>query len=344
MYKKEKILVAMSGGIDSAISAFLMKNKGYNIIGVFIKMINENSKNEAMARNICQKLNIKFYSVNFFDIFQKEIINYFLDSYKNGITPNPCVKCNKIIKFGKLLKIAEELNIKYLATGHYAIIKNNKLFKGKDKIKDQTYFLYNLTQKQLSNILFPLGKYTKEEIKKIAKKANLPYLKKESQDICFLNKNGKIIDHNVFLKNHLKLQKGKIKTLSGKIIGEHYGLPLYTIGQRKGIEIGGDGPYYVVKLNYDTNTLYVTNNPSDKMLARDSFEIYNANWISGKSPKISFKCVVVARYRQKPEKCLIIKNKKNYIVKLDNPQRAITPGQSAVFYNKNEVIGGGIII
>ena len=161
MLKKEKILVAMSGGIDSAVSAFLLKNKGYNIIGMFIKMINGKSKEEAMARNICQKLNIKFYSVNFFDIFQKEIINYFLDSYKNGITPNPCVKCNKIIKFGKLLKIAEELNIKYLATGHYAIIKNNKLFKGKDKTKDQTYFLYNLIKKQLSNILFPLDKYTK---------------------------------------------------------------------------------------------------------------------------------------------------------------------------------------
>ena len=203
--------------------------------------------------------------------------------------------------------------------------------------------MYNLTKKQLSKILFPLGEYNKEEIKQIAEKENLPYLKKESQDICFLNKNGKIIDHNNFLKKYIKLKKGKIKTLTGKVIGEHQGLPLYTIGQRKGIEIGGSGPYYVVKFDYKANILYVSDNPENKELMKDSFEIKDINWIPEKTLKTPFKCEIVARYGKKQEECVIIKQNKKYIVKLNSLQRAITPGQSAVFYNKNEILGGGVI-
>ena len=191
----KKAVVAMSGGVDSSVAACLLKKQGYEVMGLFMRLGLANSEeSEAAARTVCGQLGIKFYPINLAAKFKQEIINYFLDSYKKGLTPNPCVKCNRLIKFGELFKIAKDLGADYLATGHYICLRRKfsiSVFRGKDKNKDQSYFLYNLMQGQLKHILFPLGKYTKTEIRKIADKEKLSYIKKESQDVCFLNKDGK---------------------------------------------------------------------------------------------------------------------------------------------------------
>ncbi|MDD4332789.1 MAG: tRNA 2-thiouridine(34) synthase MnmA [Patescibacteria group bacterium] len=391
--KKRKIIVAISGGVDSSVTAMILKKAGYEVMGVFMRLGVENKNAEDAARHVCQKLGIKFYPVNLAPEFKKEIINYFLESYERGITPNPCVKCNKFIKFGKLLQIARELGADYLATGHYVKSKKYKvkskkylykLIKGKDESKDQSYFLYTLTQEKLQKILFPLGDYKKEDIKKIAAKAGLPNLKTESQDVCFLPG-----EHNEFLKGKIKLKPGKIIALTsakplpgsatpllirrgdgGEVVGEHKGLPLYTIGQRRGVEIGGTGPYYVVKCDYKKNILYVTSDHDDPLLYSDKFYLSNVNWVSCAEPKFPFKCEVVIRYRHKPIKCTLApcpspclagrqasqargakKEQGNVaweqdnalFARLEKPERAITAGQSAVFYKGDEILGGGII-
>lgn len=341
---QRRVAIAMSGGVDSSTVARMLRDKGYDCVGVFMRLgIERGCCDEAAARRVCTKLGIKFYPVDVRVKFRKEVKDYFLKAYEKGITPNPCVACNKFIKFGELLKKAGDLGCDYLATGHYIKIKKigstYKLYKAKDSSKDQSYFLYNLTQNDLSKILFPLGDSLKEKLKNKATKDDLPFLKKESQDICFLAG-----DHNEFLKNNLKLKKGVIKTLDGEVVGEHQGLPLYTIGQRKGVEIGGKGPYYVVRGDTKTNTLYVTNKPDEESLYGKSVEAENINWISGKTPKSPFKCSTVIRYRHKPVPCTVYSKENGEItVKFLNAQRAITPGQSIVFYKNDELLGGAII-
>jgi tRNA-specific 2-thiouridylase len=361
--QKKKIVVAISGGIDSSVAALLLKKQGYQVIGLFMKLGFSDEKGERAARAICQKLNIKLYPINLALKFKQEIIEYFLDSYARGLTPNPCVKCNQVIKFGELLRLTRELKAEYLATGHYAKnvklkIKNEKwiykLLCGKDREKDQSYFLYNLTQRQLAHILFPLGKYTKKQVKEIADKEKLPYLARESQDICFIKIDGKIADHNDFLKKHLKLKPGPIMTLAGEKVGEHQGLPLYTVGQRKGVEIGGIGPFYAVRADYKANTLYVAKNSHDPALFSNKLIAQKVNWVAGIEPKLPLNCQAVIRYRHKPVNCLITKTSyvlkrhrmsdKEYLVEFRKPLRAVTVGQSVVFYLEQELIGGGIII
>ena len=359
-----KVLVAMSGGVDSSVVAYLLKQKGYAALGVFMRLGVEQGNAEAAARRVCRQLGIKFYPFDISRRFQKEVINYFIDSYKKGITPNPCVNCNKLIKFGELFKLAKQLECDYLATGHYARLgrklqitnyklqiqsskaKSQKLFsllKGKDASKDQSYFLYNLTQGQLGRILFPLGDFKKEKIKKIASGLNLPNLKSESQDICFLQG-----DHNDFLKNKIKLKPGPIVLLEKKkekVIGEHRGLPLYTVGQRRGVEIGGTGPYYVLRCDYQKNILYVATNHDDPLLYSKKLILKNINWIFGIAPKFPLHCTAVIRYRHKGTPCIVREEQSSALfVRLKNPERAITPGQSVVFYLGDQVLGGGVIV
>jgi tRNA-specific 2-thiouridylase len=286
------------------------------------------------------------------------VIDYFTSAYAKGFTPNPCVKCNKFIKFGKLLSLADQVGAEFLATGHYIRKKQTNtgpeesycLLRAKDKQKDQSYFLYNLTQAQLRRILFPLGDYKKEDVKKIARENNLPVQESESQDICFLQG-----DHNDFLSQKIKLKPGKIVLISQnnqdqsserrkKTIGEHQGLPLYTLGQRRGVEIGGSGPYYVVGMDYGQNILYVSSDRDDPLLYLDNFLVKNINWIEPSLPTNKTKCSVVIRYRHQGADCLVeLVDKDLLAVKLKTPERAITPGQSAVFYNKEKLLGGGEI-
>jgi len=327
----------MSGGVDSSVAAALLKKQGYDVEGVFMRFWSEPGKegknlccsydSQLHAQAVAQKLDIKLKILDLSKEFKKQIVDYFVSEYKKGRTPNPCVKCNQFIKF----------NLPgLLATGHYAIIKNNKLYRAKDKKKDQSYFLYNLTQKQLKNIIFPVGEYAKEEVKAMAEKWQLPCRKDESFDICFIAGQ----DHNEFLKRHLKLKPGPIKFSpcggsaegrKNKIIGQHQGLPLYTIGQRAGL---GSGLYYVKKSDIKNNILYVTD--QDQELYSNKLEVEKIHWI-GKSAK---KCLGQIRYGYPAAPVLIKKNK----IFFEEPQRAITPGQSVVLCSRDEeLLGGGII-
>ncbi|MDO8503550.1 MAG: tRNA 2-thiouridine(34) synthase MnmA, partial [bacterium] len=273
--KRQKVVIAMSGGVDSSVAAALLKRAGFDVIGVFMRFWSEGKKaenrccstdSERRARQVAKILKIPFYVFNFEKEFKKRIVDYFIKGYKEGITPNPCVVCNKEIKFGLLLEKAMTLNADFIATGHYARkiqnakiksqndnskLKNFRLLKGNDENKDQSYFLWQLEQKQLAKILFPVGNYTKPEVRKLAEKFKLPFKKiPESMEICF------VADANVgeFLKKRIKASKGKIVDVKRKIIGEHQGLFLYTIGQRKGIGLSG-GPYWVVGKNLKNNRL-----------------------------------------------------------------------------------------
>lgn len=372
MAKRLKLALALSGGVDSAAAGIILKSKGYLVTGLYMNLFGD-SEGMARAKLVAEHLDIPFYPINIKEEFEKRIIKYFLEEYEKGRTPNPCVKCNKDIKFGIFYQKAIEMGFDKLATGHYVRLKiKNKrlksnqepknlktyhLYIARDEEKDQSYFLYNLTQEILAKIEFPLGDYKKSQARELAKKKKIPFIEKESQDICFLAFCGGVDkyygDHNEFLKRHLKLKGGDIITLDGEKIGEHEGLPLYTIGQRRAIGVGGTGPYYVVEKNLKDNILIVTENPDDTMLYKDKLEVEDVNWISGKEPCLPLKSGVRIRYRHKIEEALIEKaegfetalNKKinKYIITLKNPQRAITPGQSAVFYNKKEMLGGGII-
>jgi tRNA-specific 2-thiouridylase len=348
---EQLVAVAMSGGVDSSTAAYLLQKQGYGVVGFFMRLNDQYQGAEDAARKVCQKLKINFYPLDLRKKFEKEVIDYFLNSYKNGLTPNPCVRCNQLIKFNELLKYADGLGADYLVTGHYIKKVESqkvesrksenryKLFRAKDAAKDQSYFLYNLTQQQLARVLFPLSEYTKDEIRKIAKKAGLPNLRKESQDICFLSG-----DHNDFLREHLKMKTGEIRSIEGKLLGHHQGLPLYTIGQRRGVELGGTGPYYVVKTDYKKNILYVSNDGNDRNLFKDHLIAYDFNWLSSVEPKFPLSAEAVIRYKHKPISCVIKKKSKfKYLVKFTSPQRAITSGQSVVVYWEDELLGGGII-
>jgi tRNA-specific 2-thiouridylase len=360
--ENKKVAVAISGGVDSAVSAKMLKDQGYDLIGIYMHLGFKNDLAEKAAKEVCDSLGIDFVVEDISQSFKREVVDYFISSYKKGLTPNPCVKCNKIIKFGALLEAAKKHGADFLATGHYLqkryskyklvhivykylvqyfnLKKGHKLFISKDSLKDQTYFLYNLNQEILKQVMFPVGNYRKSKIKKIAKKANLPTLKQESQDICFLSG-----DHNIFLKEHLKDNPGSIRKLNGEEIGQHNGLYFYTIGQRRGINIGGSGPYYVAKLDYETNTLYVVNEWNHEILYNKELIAKDVNFLKDRAPNLPYSCQAVIRYGHAPVDCVVYKNEKGegYRVVFNEKQRAVTVGQSVVFYQGRELIGGGVI-
>ena len=345
----------MSGGVDSSVAAFLLKKQGYDVFGIFMKFwADEAQKAENAccsyksfldAKKIADKIEIPLYTVNFKEDFKKIIVDDFISQYKNCITPNPCVACNKYIKFDLLLQKAKSLGADFLATGHYVKITKGKngiyhLLKSKDKEKDQSYFLYNLKQEQLKYLLFPVSGFRKSEVKEIAKENKLEvYKKPESQEICFVSDN----NLDLFLKKYLKINNGNIIDINNKkIIGTHQGLPLYTIGQRKGIGLSG-GPYYVVSKDKKKNILFVTNKKNDPKLFFNQLEISKVNFISDKKQKFPQEVKVKIRYRAKEVLGILKKEKNKYILQFSKPVLAATKGQSAVFYKKQEVVGGGII-
>ena len=357
--QKEKVMVAMSGGVDSSVAAALLKKQGFDVVGVFMRFwsepaggahgaLNKCCSFEAYsdARRVAQKLGIPIYTLNMKVPFKKLVVDYFLKEYQAGRTPNPCVECNRFIKFGELLRKAKAMGAEYVATGHYArtIADKNgyKLLKGKDGAKDQSYFLYTLTQDKLSHILFPVGNYKKPKVREMAKKFGLPvHAKKDSQEVCFVGASLKN-----FLKKYLKVKKGKIVELeSGKNLGGHDGLPFYTIGQRRGLALSG-GPWYVVKIDVRKNVLYVSRDQK-KLLSKELIA-GKVNWISGGAPKLPIRVKARIRYKHQEASCVIKKIGNSrlqpaYKIIFDRPQRAITAGQSVVFYKGDEVLGGGVI-
>ena len=348
--KKQKIAVGMSGGVDSSVSAALLLKQGYDVIGVFMKFSdNKDGENVCCsleskmdAERVCRKLGIKLYVMNMQVNFKKKVIDDFICKYKSGKTPNPCVLCNRYIKFGDFIKKAKLLKCDFVATGHYSKVKKNRkgvvsLLKGKDKNKDQSYFLNQLKQTQLKHIMFPVGGYTKDQVRKLAKKYGLSTAsKKESQEVCF------VPDNNLskFLKSKIKFQQGEMKEFGTKnILGLHKGLPLYTIGQRKGIGLPG-GPWYVAELDMKKNVLWVTKDQSQ--IDSKTLSIKKINWMVEEPPlPTKVKCKV--RYRTAEVSATITKKANKYIVQFNKPIRAITSGQFAVFYKGQECLGGGEI-
>ncbi len=367
----------MSGGVDSSVAALLLKKKGYDIVGVYMKgwsltgCAEEDAKD---ARRVAGVLNIPFYVFDFEDEYKKAVVDYMVSGYAAGITPNPDVMCNRKIKFGLFLKKSLQLGADYIATGHYVRLwrkisnlppdfattkslragkSQNYILKiAKDLNKDQSYFLWTLTPNQLKHCLFPIGDYAKPQVRLLAKKYDLPTAEKpDSQGVCFVGE----INVAEFLKEKLGKNPGPIKTIDGKTIGTHDGAIFYTIGQRKGIGIKGSLAgeqgkiYYVAAKDVDTNTLWVAEGESQKLFSKELIA-KDINWISGRAPKLPLKCLARIRYRQPLQKAtlFVISNLKSKISKLrvvfNIHQRAITPGQSAVFYEGEEMLGGGIIV
>lgn len=336
----------MSGGVDSSVSAALLKRAGFNVVGVFLKFwagpsagsIERwnrccSSDAENRARAVAVRLGIPFYIFNFSKEFKKRIVDHFLQEYRAGRTPNPCVVCNKEIKFGLLMERALALNAELVATGHYVRWQKGKLLMGRDKDKDQSYFLWQLSSRQLKHVLFPVGQYKKSEVKRLAKELKLPAFEApESQEVCFIQDTT-----SEFLSRYIKQKPGKIVDVNGKVLGHHQGLFFYTIGQRKGIGLPG-GPYWVVKKDLKKNVLVVSRNEKD--LLQKELRFKKTNWLSSHRPKLPLKVKARIRYRAKSASATIYRD--NRIV-FNRPQRAVTPGQSVAFYQGEQLLGGGII-
>lgn len=337
----KKIVVGMSGGVDSSVSALLLKEQGYDVIAIFIKCWDEcNFKRDYEdALLVCDKLKIPLYKVDFTEEYKERVFKNFLEEYKKGNTPNPDVLCNKEIKFNLFLQKAEKLNVDLIATGHYAQKRDNSLIKAKDLSKDQTYFLYTLSSEILKKVIFPIGHLKKEEVRKIAKEHDLiTSNKKDSTGICFIGKR----DFSSFLKKYINCKKGIIKNLEGEIIGEHEGVFLYTIGQRKGLGIGGRGEaWFVVEKDVKNNVLIVAQGGDHPALMYENVMASSINW---EPFKIPFFCKAKVRYRQKDQECVIENIEKGRVyIKFFSSQRAPTIGQSIVFYKEEQCLGGGII-
>ena len=344
---KKQVVLGMSGGLDSSVSAYLLQKQGYEVIGITLRFSEASkccSENDACAaRKVAQKLGIEHYTIDVTKLFTEKVINYFIKEYSRGRTPNPCAVCNRKVKFKTLFEKANELNAQFIVTGHYARIqyKDNHyyLLKGKDNKKDQSYFLTRLKKEWLDRILFPIGEYDKKEVSKIAKKSNLSFFKKkESQEVCFIKGNNY---RNFLIEKMPELMKpGDIINTEGIVIGKHKGIYYYTIGQRKGIQVNINKPLYVISINPKKNIITV----GEEIDAyKKEFTTKQLNWF-GNPEVIPGMVYVKIRSQHKPEKAEIeVRNTETYI-KFSEPQMAITPGQLAVFYDNDVVLGSGWIM
>ncbi|MCF7845954.1 MAG: tRNA 2-thiouridine(34) synthase MnmA [Candidatus Peribacteraceae bacterium] len=336
-----KILCAISGGVDSAVAAALLQKRGHKLIAVHLDLFGKRNSSVGEARAVAAKLKIPFYVLNFRADFEKRVIKNFLKSYAQNRTPNPCIICNPQIKFGKLLTKMRELGCDRLATGHYARIRRGGLFRGVDSEKDQSYFLCRLTEEKLKSVVFPLGNLKKSDVKKKAQALGFGRLaqKKESSGICFLEKT----EVGDFLKKHLPrkvFRPGKIRTLNGQIVGKHQGLPLYTIGQRRGVELGGmPEPFFVAGFDLKKNEVLVAPN---RELFTQKLKAKKLSWIS-QPPKNGAKILAQIRYRAPAVPGKIHLSGTQATFEFTEPVRAVTPGQTVAFFQNQKCLGGGEI-
>lgn len=341
--KGKRVAVAMSGGVDSSTVAYLLKKNGIDIFGITMKTF---ADEDSDAKKVCDDLGIEHYLLDVTEEFKKEVIDYFVKEYNSGKTPNPCVVCNRKIKFGKLLEFAKKNGADFLATGHYANIENGKLAIGEDPKKDQAYFLSQILKENLNYILFPLGNTEKEKVRELAKDLGVRvHNKKDSQEICFVE-DGKLKEFLV-KETAGKISKvGDIVDTNGNVLGKHEGLAFYTIGQRKGLGISSTAPLYVIELDNENNRVIVGSNEKlfKKSLVAVNINIYNGDSIYDLN---GIECMVKTRSRDKFHRCTInVLDKEKIEVKfLDEEVRAVTPGQAAVFYNeKGEIIASSFIL
>ncbi len=357
---KKRVVIGMSGGVDSSVAALLLKEQGYEVIGLFMNNWEEQDENGcctseqdfADVRRVCDKIGIPYYSVNFAKEYVDRVFSYFLEEYSLGRTPNPDVLCNREIKFGPFKEYALSMGADYIATGHYCKIAHENgvhyLLKAKDQNKDQTYFLNQLSQSQLEGVLFPLADLDKSEVRKIAEENGLyTATKKDSTGICFIGER----NFREFLMKYIPAKPGNIMTYDGRILGKHHGLMYYTIGQRKGLDIGGqkgdEGRWFVIEKDLKNNVLYVAHGMEEKLYSKGLY-MKEFNFIPQKPNAVSFKCTGKFRYRQ-PEQGVTVtfieKTQEGYTIRVDfdEPQRAITEGQYCVLYDGEKCIGGGVI-
>lgn len=349
---KQKVMLGMSGGVDSSVAAYLLQQEGYEVIGVTMQIWTDTSHDDGCcslsavedARRVANKLGIAYYVFNMKEDFQKYVIEYFVKEYESGRTPNPCIACNRYVKFGSLLDKAKSMNIDYVATGHYAIIEklNDRyiLKKAIDDTKDQSYVLYNLNQEQLSRTLFPLGKYKKSEIREIARELGFGVASKpDSQEICFVDDN----DYNNFIKTHSNNTSsiGEIVDIQGNVLGHHNGITKFTIGQRRGLGIALGKPMFVVDIDIENNRVILGEN--DDLFVKEIYA-YDLNWISIDKLDKPLRIKAKIRYKAQEQDATVEPLEEGRVkIIFDEKQRAATPGQSVVFYKDNTVVGGGII-
>ncbi|NLG88589.1 MAG: tRNA 2-thiouridine(34) synthase MnmA [Clostridiaceae bacterium] len=355
---KKKVMVGMSGGVDSSVAAAILLKEGYDVIGVTLKL-QPDTENESWsevtccslaavedARRVASRLGIPYYVLNFQDIFESCVIEYFVSEYGKGRTPNPCIACNRYIKFDALLKKAESMGIDYVATGHYARIEYDEqrgrylLKKSVTGKKDQSYVLYNLTQYQLQRTLMPIGRYDKDTVRKIAKELGFEVANKpDSQEICFIPDN----NYAAFVSNRLSrpAARGKFVDIHGNVLGEHKGLIHYTVGQRKGLGLSLGKPVYVIRIDAENNTVVLG---EEKDVYSASLTAYDLNWIAIDFLDKPLRVKAKIRYSANEAEAVIAPIEGGRVrVDFDKPQRAVTPGQSVVFYDGDIVVGGGII-
>ena len=357
-----RVVVGMSGGVDSSVTALLLKRQGYDVVGVFMKNWDDTDENGVCTATedykdvakVATKIGIPYYSVNFEKEYLDRVFKYFIAEYKKGRTPNPDVICNKEIKFKAFIDYANQLGADYVATGHYADLKRDAdgrmhLMRAKDQNKDQTYFLSQLDYQQLDKVLFPLANYTKPEIRQIAEEAGLATAKKkDSVGICFIGEDGHFRE---FLSQYIPAQPGNMETVDGKVVGQHMGLMYYTIGQRRGLGLGGNkksnAPWFVIGKDIKKNVLYVGQGYENEHLYATHLEASDIHWVDDAVSRYGhdFHCTAKFRYRQKDVGVTvhISEDEQMVTVTFDDPARAITPGQAVVFYDGEECLGSAII-